>query len=408
MPAIAKHVADLPDSATVRIADLAAAMRARGEEVLDLSAGRAAEHTPAAYVETAVSSMRAGDTHQTPARGTPAYLAACARKLARENHLEVDPQREILATLGCKQGLGLALSALLDPGDEVVVEDPGFVSYSPSVALAGGVPVPVPLHERNAYRWTSEDLESALTPRTRAVLFCSPHNPTGVVHRREDLQVIADFALRNDLFIIVDEIYERTTWGGSSHVCIASLDGMQERTIGLMGLTKTASMGGWRIGFAYGPEPAITAMERIQQHAMTCASSIGQSAATHAFGEPPVPEMLDFWGRWEERCRLVTNTLDGLPGLHCAMPEGGFYAWLDIRSTGIPSTAMAQRLLEEAKVAVVPGVAFGTNGEGFLRITCVRSDHDIAVALERMVAFFSGLDASRGSGLDAGLGHGLD
>lgn len=391
MPVIASRIAALPDSATVRIADLAARMRGRGLEIIDLSAGRAAEHTPLPYVETAVRSMREGDTHQTPARGTPAYLDACVRKLARENDLQIDPARGILATLGCKQGLGLALSAIIDVDDEVIVEDPGFVSYAPSVQLAGGVSVPVPLHEHNAFRWTGDDLTAALTERTRALLFCSPHNPTGVVHSRADLEIIADVARTHDLFVIVDEIYERTTWRGRHHLSIASLDGMEERTIGLMGLTKTASMGGWRIGFAYGPEPVITAMERIQQHAMTCASSIGQSAATHAFGEPPAAELLDYWSRWEKSCSLVTSTLDALPGLACAMPEGGFYAWLDVRATGIQSTELAQRLLEEQQVAVIPGAAFGPMGEGFLRITCVRSDIEIATALDRLTVFFDGL-----------------
>jgi aspartate/methionine/tyrosine aminotransferase len=235
-------------------------------------------------------------------------------------------------------------------------------------------------------------LEAALTERTRALLFCSPHNPTGVVHSRDDLEIIADVAREHDLFVIVDEIYERTTWQSRRHLCIASLDGMEERTIGLMGLTKTASMGGWRIGFAYGPEPVITAMERIQQHAMTCASSIGQSAATHAFGEPPTAELLEYWSRWELSCSLVTSTLDALPGLACAMPEGGFYAWLDVRSTGIPSTEIAQRLLEEQQVAVVPGAAFGPMGEGCVRITCVRSNTEIATALERLTEFFTGSD----------------
>lgn len=389
MPDIATRIARLPDSATVRIADLASEMRARGLEVIDLSAGRAAEHTPLPYIETAVRSMREGDTHQTPARGTPTYLAACARKLARENDLVVDPAREIVATLGCKQGLGLALGAILDAGDEVIVEDPGFVSYAPSVQLAGGVAVPVVLRRSNASRWSRADLEAAVTPRTRALLLCSPHNPTGVVHTDEDLQVIADVARSHDLFVIVDEIYERTTWGDRRHRCIATLDGMQERTIGLMGLTKTASMGGWRIGFAYGPPPVITAMERIQQHAMTCASSIGQSAAAHAFGEPPTPELRAYWTRWEECCRLVASTLDALPGFSCAMPEGGFYAWLDVRSMGIGSTEVAELLLTEQQVAVVPGAAFGPQGEGFLRITCVRSDREIAAGLERLTAFFA-------------------
>lgn len=369
---------------------MATAMISRGEEVIDLSAGRAVEHTPMPYIETASSAMREGDTHQTPARGTSEFLAACTRKLARENGMSYDAADEVLATLGCKQGLGLALTAVLDPDDEVIVEDPGFVSYAPAIHLAGGVAVPVELRAENAYRWSRADLQAAITARTRAIVLCSPHNPTGVVHRPDDLEAIASVAIDNDLTVIVDEIYERTTWSGA-HTCLASLNGMRERTIGLMGLTKTASMGGWRIGFAYGPEPMLTAMERIQQHAMTCASSIAQRAAAHAFGEEPVDEMLAYWADWERRCRFVTSALDEIPSLRCAMPEGGFYAWLDCRATELGSIELADRLLAEEKVAVVPGVAFGPNGEGFLRITCVRSDHDVQHAVERIEAFFTRL-----------------
>ena len=214
MPDLARRVREAPSSATVRMADVAASLRRQGVDVLDFSAGRAAEHTPAYICEAATQAMQQGDTHQTMAQGKPAFREACARKLARENDHVVDPGTEVIATLGCKQGLLLALMVTLDPGDEVLVEDPGFVSYQPTIRFCGGVPVPVALHAEDGFRWRAEDLEAALSPRTRVLLFCSPHNPTGVVHTPDDLARITDLARRYDLTVIADETYERLTWDG--------------------------------------------------------------------------------------------------------------------------------------------------------------------------------------------------
>jgi aspartate aminotransferase len=389
MPEVSTRIASAPESATVRIADLAARLRRDGVDVVDLSAGRAAEGTPGAFVDTAVQAMRSGQTHQTMARGTPEYREACARKLLRENGLTADPEREIVATLGCKQGLTLALLATLDPEDEVILEDPGFVSYAPTIRFFGGVPVPVPLRPENGFRWTRDELEGALTERTRAILLCSPQNPTGVVHGEADLEAVAGVARDHDLFVISDEIYERITWNGRAHRSVAGLPGMRSRSIALMGLTKSASMGGWRIGFALAPEPVADAMTTLQQHLMTCAGSFTQAGAAHALGEPPGPELTGMWEEWEGRCRRMTSALNRLPGVSCAMPEGGFYAWADVRDRGEDSEPLATRLLEEEHVAVVPGAAFGPGGEGFLRVTCVKSDADLDRALERMERFFS-------------------
>jgi aspartate aminotransferase len=389
MPQVSSRVGAAPESATVRIADLASRLRREGVDVVDLSAGRASEGTPAPFVETAIRAMREGHTHQTMARGTPEYREACARKLLRENGITADPSREVVATLGCKQGLTLALLATLDPGDEVILEDPGFVSYAPTIRFFGGVPVPVPLRPEEGFRWTRDQLEAAVTARTRAILFCSPQNPTGVVHGEAELEAIAAVARDHDLFVISDEIYERITWEGRTHRSIATLPGMRPRSIALMGLTKTASMGGWRIGFALAPEPVANAMTTLQQHLMTCAGSFTQAGAAHALGEPPGPELTTLWDGWEARCRKMTAGLNRLPGVSCAMPEGGFYGWADIRERGDDSESLATRLLEEEHVAVVPGAAFGPTGEGFLRITCVKSDADLDRALERMERFFS-------------------
>lgn len=388
-PALSARVRGAPASSTVRIADIAADMRRRGQRVVDLSAGRAAEHTPAFIAEAASRALLGGDTHQTAARGRPEFRRAAAAKLARDNGVDADPDTRIMATLGCKQGLTLALLATLDPGDEVIVEDPGFVSYAPTVRFCGGVPVTVPLRANNGFRWRRDELEAAVTSRTRAILFCSPQNPTGAVHTAEELEQVADVARRRDLVVISDEIYERAAWGGRRHISMATLPAMAERTIALMGLTKTYSMGGWRIGFALAPPVLLEGMVTLQQHLMTCAGSFSQIGAAEALGAEAPPELQALWRDWEARCRYMTRALDRLPGAACAMPEGGFYAWTDVRALGLPSVKLSERLLREEQVATVPGSSFGPHGEGYVRITCVRSWEELregAARLERAFA----------------------
>ncbi|MGH9944260.1 MAG: pyridoxal phosphate-dependent aminotransferase [Pyrinomonadaceae bacterium] len=381
---LSQRVRETPASATVLIADIAAGLRRQGLDVIDFSAGRASEPTPAYISRAASQAMLAGDTHQTMAQGKPDFRAACARKLARENGISLDPDENIIATLGCKQGLTLALLATINPGDEVIIEDPCFVSYAPTIRFCGGTPVAVPLRREHGFRWDRDELEAAVTKRTRAVLFCSPHNPTGIVHTAADLDVIAGVAGRHDLFVIADEIYERVTWGGRRHTSISTLTDLRERVIGLMGLTKSFAMGGWRIGFAYAPTRVIEAMVTVQQHLMTCAGAFAQTGAGVALRDAPPTEVTSLWGDWERRCRFVTAELNRIPGVSCEMPEGGFYAWIDVSGIGEKSEALAERLLREHHVALVPGTAFGAHGEGFLRMTCVKSWDDLHAGLERL------------------------
>jgi aspartate/methionine/tyrosine aminotransferase len=390
MPAcLAQRVNDTPPSATVRIADMAAEMRHQGVEVLDFSAGRAAEPSPDYVNQVAAQALLSGDTHQTMAQGKPEYREMVARKLGRENGLSVDMHKQVIATLGCKNGLTLALLTLIEPGDQVIVEDPCFVSYQTTIGLCGGMAVPVPLLRKNRFRWTRENLIAAITERTRCILFCSPQNPTGTVHTRANLDLIAEIAQQYNLWVIVDEIYERLTWGGRRHICIASRPGMQECTIGLMGFTKTFSMGGWRIGFAYAPEQVTTAMVTFQQHLMTSAGSFTQTGAAAALAREHHPEVEEMWRDWEERCDFVAEEINRIPKLSCLPPEGGFYAWINIEETGEASTSFAERLLAEKHVALVPGAAFGPHGEGYVRMTCVKSWAALRVGLERVREWLS-------------------
>lgn len=383
MNTLSKRVLENPPSATVLIADIAAGMSRQGIDIIDFSAGRAAEHSPYYVNQEAAQALLSGDTHQTMAQGKPEYREACARKLARENGIVADPEKSIIATLGCKQGLTLALMAVVDPGDEVIVEDPCFVSYQPTIRFCGGIPVPVPLRRENHFRWQRDELEAAITDRTKAILFCSPHNPTGTVHTEADLDLISEIASKHDLTVISDEIYERVTWGDRRHICIATRPHMKERSITMMGLTKTFSMGGWRIGFIYAPESIISGMVTLQQHLMTCAGSFTQTGATKALSEEPPSEIKELWKDWERRCQFVVSELNRIPNISCDHPEGGFYAWIDITGTGETSEQLTERLLREYHIALVPGPAFGATGKGYLRMTCVRSWDDLREGLLR-------------------------
>jgi len=382
----AQRISDTPKSATVNIADIATKLRREGKDVLDFSAGRAAESSPDYISRAAAQALLDGDTHQTMAQGTPEFREMVVRKLQRDNGITADPDKNVIATLGCKNGLTLALMSTVNPGDEVIVEDPCFVSYNALIGFCGGVPVPVPIRAENNFRWTAEELEAAVTDKTKVLMFCSPHNPAGTVHTEEDLEIIASVAKRHNLWVLTDEIYERLTLGGRRHTCIATLPGMQERTVTMMGFTKTFSMGGWRIGFAYAPESMINAMITLQQHLVTCAGSFTQAGASAAYAEPYPPEVTEMWEDWEKRCDYAVSEINRIPNISCHPPEGSFYAWINAEKTGERSEALAERLLREQLIALVPGSAFGDTGEWYLRMTLVKSWDDLREGLKRLRA----------------------
>lgn len=384
MVTTAQRVSLIRESATVGIADKVAQLQQQGRRVVDFSAGRAFEPTPGYVTRTAADALLSGDTHQTMAQGTPDFRQACAAKLLRDNSLKVDWETEIIATAGVKQALTLGLLCVLNPDDEILVEDPCFVSYSALATIAGGRIRPVPLKKENNFRWSKDQLENNVTERTRAILLNSPQNPTGTVHTQEDLEAIAEVACRHDLIVITDEVYERVTWDGRRHICIASLPGMYDRTITCMGLTKTFSMGGWRIGFIFAPSAIMEGLIKLQAHLLTCASSFTQAGAAMALGEPPRAEVKAMWREWEARCELMTQGLNKIPGLKCTKPEGGFYAWVDITGSGYTSQELTDKLLNEGQVAVVPGAEFGPSGKGYIRINCARNRDELHEGLQRI------------------------
>ena len=388
---ISDRVANSQESSTVGIADIAIRLRESGETVYDFSAARAFEPTPAYLVDEAARAMKEGDTHQTMARGTSRYRHAVAAKLKRENNIDADPEKEIIATMGVKQGLTITLLALINPGEEVIVEDPCFPSYKQLIGYMGGKPVPVPLRAENRFRWDPAELENNITSKTKAILLNSPQNPTGVVHTPEDLQAIASVALKHNLYVITDEVYERLTWDKREHHNICNLGGMAPRTVTLTSLTKSFSMGGWRIGYIYASEKIVSSLYKLQQHLITSCNSFVQSAAAKAFGEPPRDEVLEYWREWEEKTKFVAKELDSIPGINCPVPEGAFFVWADINEADMPSKEFVEKLLKEEKVALVHGSSFGDNGEGYFRMTCSKTWEHNREGLKRIRKFMKNL-----------------
>lgn len=381
-PRISRTVREIPPSGIRRFFDIVSQM----QDVISLGVGEPDFVTPWRIREAAIHALEQGYTQYTSNRGLPELCREVARLLARRYGLNYQPEDEILITVGVSEGLDLALRAVLDPGDEVLVPEPCYVSYRPCTRLAGGVPVPVPSDAGSRFRVQREALEAALTPRTRVLLLNYPNNPTGGTLGRAELEAIADLARQHDLIVISDEIYAELTYD-RPHLPIASLPGMRERTITLNGFSKAYAMTGWRIGYAAGPPELIGAMTKIHQYTMLCAPIVSQKAAIEACraGDEAAARMV---AEYECRRRFFVQGLNDL-GLECPMPEGAFYAFPSIRSTGLSSEEFAEQLLKEERVAVVPGNAFGEGGEGHIRCSYAASLEHLREALARIERFLA-------------------
>ncbi|MCS6776686.1 MAG: aminotransferase class I/II-fold pyridoxal phosphate-dependent enzyme [Chloroherpetonaceae bacterium] len=369
-----------PPSGIRRFFDIARQM----ENVISLGVGEPDFVTPWRIREAGIWALEHGYTTYTSNNGLlPLRERICAR-LQQRYGASYDPATECLITVGVSEGLDLALRVLLNPGDEVIVPEPCYVSYVPMVRFAGGVPVLIPTGSTDGFQIDPERVEAAVTPRTKALLLGSPSNPTGSVQPREVLQALVDLANRHDFYLISDEIYDRLTYLGE-HICMASIPGARERTIVLNGFSKAYAMTGWRIGYACAPEPIATLMTRVHQYTMLCAPHIAQMAAIEALdhAEGDVEHMVADYNR---RRRLFVNGLNRI-GLDCHEPAGAFYAFPSIRRTGLDSETFAERLLMEERVAVVPGNAFGASGEGFVRCSYATALPQLEEALERMGRF---------------------
>ncbi len=316
--------------------------------------------------------------------GMPELRQELSRHLKNNYNLEYDPDSELLITVGVSEALDLTMRALLDPGDEVIMPDPCYVSYNPCVILAGGTPIMVPANEETNFEISATDIEARITSQTKAILIGYPANPTGAVMTRDKLAQIAEVARRHQLLVISDEIYAKLVYG-VRHACFATLPGMKESTILLGGFSKSYAMTGWRIGYAAAPKETIASMTKIHQYTMMCAPTMGQVAAIEALksGEDSATEMVEDYNR---RRLIIIKGLNDI-GLPCFEPRGAFYAFPSIKGTGMTSEEFAERLLIEEKVAVVPGSAFGQCGEGYVRCCYATSLADIDEALSRMKRF---------------------
>ena len=377
---LSRRVADLPPSGIRRFFDLIAGM----EGVISLGVGEPDFTTPWHIREAAIHSLERGYTMYTSNLGTPELRAAIARHLEARYGVSYDPASEILVTVGVSEGLDLALRAILDPGDEVLIPEPAYVSYGPCTLLAGGTAVYVPTRREDDFEVDPRELASRIGPRTRAILLGYPNNPTGAVMPAGALAAIADLAAARDLIVLSDEIYDRLVYG-VEHTCFAALPGARERTLLLGGFSKSYAMTGWRIGYLAGPADLLAGAVKIHQYGALCAPIMSQKAALEALehGEPAVESMVE---EYDQRRRLIVHGLNDM-GLDTFEPRGAFYAFPSIRSTGLSSEEFAERLLLEERVAVVPGSAFGPSGEGHVRCCYATAADQIAEALERMRRF---------------------
>lgn len=377
---ISERVNQLSPSGIRKFFDLLASM----EGVISLGVGEPDFATPWHISESAIYSLEKGYTMYTSNSGMPELRQELSRYLKDNYNLTYDPDGELLVTVGVSEGLDLAMRAILNSGDEVIMPDPCYVSYEPCVILAGGKPVRVPTKQENNFEISAADIEARITDKTKAILIGYPANPTGAVMSRDKLSQIAEVARRHQLSVVSDEIYARLVYG-VEHTCFASL--LKEDTILLGGFSKAYAMTGWRIGYAAASREIIAAMTKIHQYTMMCASTMAQVAAIEALkaGEPDVLEMLEDYNR---RRQVIVKGLKDI-GLICFEPRGAFYAFPSIVSTGMTSEEFAEKLLVEEKVAVVPGSAFGQCGEGYVRCCYATSLADIEEALSRIKRFLA-------------------
>ncbi|MFZ6021478.1 MAG: pyridoxal phosphate-dependent aminotransferase [Chloroflexota bacterium] len=382
---LSQRVSSLKPSGIRRFFDIAATM----QDVISLGIGEPDFDTPRPVVEAGIRSLQQGRTHYTSNAGTLELRRALTANLERLYGVQYDPDGEVVITVGGSEALYLTATALLDPGDEVIIPTPCFVSYQAEVFLAGGVPVEIPCRMEDNFDVDPARIEAAVTPRTKAILLGFPNNPTGAVATRERLLEIARIAEKYDLIVISDEIYDRLVYGGHRHVCFPTLPNMRERTVLLGGFSKDYAMTGWRIGYACAPAPILQGLLRVHQYTVMSAPTIAQDAAVVAIQDQD-ESVMAMVEEYDRRRRMLVPELNRI-GLPTFEPKGAFYAFPKVSVTGLDDETFATRLLQEEKVAVVPGNSFGAGGEGFCRISYATAYEKIEEALRRIERFVNRL-----------------
>ncbi|MEG0614449.1 MAG: aminotransferase class I/II-fold pyridoxal phosphate-dependent enzyme, partial [Oscillospiraceae bacterium] len=356
--------------------------------VISLGVGEPDFSTPWAVRKTAITSLEKGKTFYTANAGLIELRTAICDYIKAKTNLEYHPTNEVIVTVGGSEAIDIGIRALVTPGDEVLIVEPSFVCYAPLVALTGGIPVPIETTAENKFKLTAEALKAKITPKTKVLIFPFPNNPTGAVMKKEDLEPIAEVLRGTNIVVISDEIYSELTYG-FKHTSIAELDGMQERTLLINGFSKTFAMTGWRLGYVAGPQPIIAQMLKLHQYAIMCSPTVSQyaaiSALTHCSDE--VKKMVS---ECDIRRRYLVDNFNRI-GLTCFEPEGAFYVFPCIKSTGLSSEDFCETLVKQYKVAVVPGNAFGDCGEGFIRVSYAYSLKHLIEAMTRIEQFIETL-----------------
>jgi aminotransferase len=381
---IADHVAAIPRSGIRDFFEIVQSM----SDVISLGIGEPDFVTPWHIRESAIYSLEHGHTGYTSNLGLPRLRRAIAQYVAKNYHAHYEALSEVLVTVGVSEAMDLCLRALINPGDEVIYHEPCYVSYCPSIALAHGVPVAVTTRAEHQFKLRAEDIRAKLTPRTKIIIMNFPTNPTGAIMTREDLEPIAQLAIEHDLLVVTDEIYSELRYV-PDHVSIASLPGMHDRCIFLHGFSKAFAMTGFRIGYACAPVALTEAMMRIHQYGIMCATTMSQEAAVEAL-ERGERDMEDMREQYRMRRNFLVSSFAQM-GLPCFEPQGAFYLFVPIAKTGLNCREFAVRLLEEEKVAVVPGNAFGPSGEGFVRCSYATAYEQLETAVDRISHFLSRL-----------------
>lgn len=381
---LAKKVVEIEPSGIRKFFDVVSEM----PDAISLGVGEPDFDTPWRIREEGIYSLERGRTFYTSNAGLKELKEEICKYLERKIHVSYDSSSEVMVTVGGSEGIDMAMRAMLDPGDEVLIPQPSYVSYLPCAILADGVPVVIELQEKNEFKLTAEELEAAITPKTKILVLPFPNNPTGSIMTKEDLEPLVDVIKKHDIYVISDEIYSELTYG-TDHVSIASFPGMKERTIVINGFSKGFAMTGWRLGYACGPKAILEQMIKIHQFAIMCAPTNSQYAAVEGLRhcEPEVQEMRE---AYNQRRRFLLHEFKRM-GLSCFEPFGAFYVFPNIQEFGMPADEFATRFLMEEKVAVVPGTAFGACGEGFIRVSYAYSLDDLKEALGRLEKFITRL-----------------
>ena len=381
----AHRMESIPFSGIRKVFEEVGRRTAAGEDIIHLEIGRPDFDTPVHIKEAAKKALDEGKVHYTSNYGFPELREAIAQKMGKDNGLSYDPATEIIVTVGTNEAVFMAMMAFLNPGDEVLIPDPCWFHYFYCVQMAGGVPISVPVREENEFNPQIDEFRSRITPKTRMIVVNTPNNPTGAVYSLETLDELAQLARETELFVLSDEIYEKMVYEGTRHFSIGGFPGMRERTITVNGFSKIYAMTGWRLGYAAADHELIKAMIRIHQYTTVCATSFSQWGGVVALeGPQTAAEMMV--KEFDRRRKLVFTALQEMPGIEVVEPKGAFYIFPNIKALGKSAEGLSSYLLDEAKIAVVPGTVLGEFGSDYIRISYANSYENLEKAMDRMGA----------------------